>query len=249
MQDWLIATLFFGLILYLGTISWNLYCHRTLAHGHYTLAPITQHVLRFFIWFIIGPTTGPNWQKFYVAMHRKHHRYSDTDRDPFSPHHFTLTQLIGWQKAQPKQPYHLTANEIELYASDINIPYDNLEKFVYRHKHLGKIILTIILWAIFGTPGLIYGTLNLFFAETYLIVQLVYLVHMWGKSSDVKDRSTNNFPQGMFMGGEEFHTTHHRHPQKLNLADKWYEFDATYCTAVVLSKLNLCRLNSPTHSF
>lgn len=63
--------------------------HRGLTHGAVEPHPFTR-------WLVVH--TG-NWvtgldPKGWSAMHREHHRYSDTERDPHSPRHHSVWALM-----------------------------------------------------------------------------------------------------------------------------------------------------------
>ena len=69
----------------------TLYLHRGQAHKGIIFHPILSHFMRFWLWLTTGMVT-----KQWVAIHRKHHRYSDEPGDPHSPHVFGIfTVLFG----------------------------------------------------------------------------------------------------------------------------------------------------------
>ena len=59
----------------------TLYLHRAQAHRALDFHPVLSHFMRFWLWLTTGMIT-----KQWVAVHRKHHRYSDRYGDPHSPH-------------------------------------------------------------------------------------------------------------------------------------------------------------------
>ena len=67
----------------------TLYLHRSQAHRGVTFHPIIEHFMRFWLWL----TTGMITQQ-WVAVHRKHHRFSDQEGDPHSPHVFGLNKVL-----------------------------------------------------------------------------------------------------------------------------------------------------------
>ncbi len=73
-----------------AVIATSVYLHRGLAHRALNLHPFADWVFRFVLWF----TTGQN-RREWVAVHRKHHAFTDTERDPHSPlvHGFWKIQL------------------------------------------------------------------------------------------------------------------------------------------------------------
>jgi stearoyl-CoA desaturase (delta-9 desaturase) len=68
--------------------------------------------------------------------------------------------------------------------------------------------------------------------------------HYWGyRNYPVDDASTNLFPIGVLIGGEEFHNNHHAHPTSAKLSSAWYEFDIGWAYIKLLETLGLARVN------
>jgi stearoyl-CoA desaturase (delta-9 desaturase) len=67
--------------------------------------------------------------------------------------------------------------------------------------------------------------------------------HYWGyRNYPVEDASTNLFPLGILIGGEEFHNNHHAHPTSAKLSSAWYEFDIGWMYIRLLEMLGLARV-------
>ena len=58
----------------------TVYLHRDAAHRSLELHPVLRHFFRFWIWVSSGMLT-----REWVAVHRKHHAFSDAPGDPHSP--------------------------------------------------------------------------------------------------------------------------------------------------------------------
>ena len=71
--------------LYLTTI----YLHRALSHRAITLSPVTTSVCRVLTWVLTGIRP-----RQWVAVHRKHHAFTDRPGDPHSP------VLLGYATVQ-----------------------------------------------------------------------------------------------------------------------------------------------------
>lgn len=247
MFDWPVAIITFLVTEYLGTLVFSMYCHRQLAHRHWTLHPYLSNFCRFYIWLISGFGHWPNWQQHYAAQHRKHHLYSDVHGDPHSPIVYSAGQLfLNTSNIKPGGPFYLSASEIENYASDIVSDRSWMETHVYKHRHLGKFIYAGLLTLLFGWVGLICGIINFLLIEYYAVLIGDYIVHKWGtipSTRDTPDQSKNSYPWCFFMAGEELHANHHDNPGNPNNARHWYEIDATYTVAVLLSKFGLVKFN------
>ena len=63
-----------------ATFSTTIYLHRSATHRALTLHPAVVWLSRFALWITTGVST-----KEWVAVHRKHHAFTDEDGDPHSP--------------------------------------------------------------------------------------------------------------------------------------------------------------------
>jgi stearoyl-CoA desaturase (delta-9 desaturase) len=67
--------------------------------------------------------------------------------------------------------------------------------------------------------------------------------HYWGyRNYDCKDASTNVFPIGILIGGEELHNNHHTFGTSAKLSAKWYEFDIGWMYISILSFFGLAKV-------
>ena len=82
----ILATL---LMTHLTIVSVTLYLHRCQAHRGVEFHPVLSHAMRFWLWMTTGMTT-----KQWVAVHRKHHRFSDVEGDPHTPHVYGIWQVL-----------------------------------------------------------------------------------------------------------------------------------------------------------
>ena len=78
-----------------AVLATSVYLHRTLAHRALTVHPIADVVFRTVLWL----TTGQRRQE-WVAVHRKHHAFTDREGDPHSP------RLLGLWRVQLLNAYY-----------------------------------------------------------------------------------------------------------------------------------------------
>lgn len=199
--------------------------HRSITHKSITMHPVLEVIGKFFA--SIGGTGSPiSW----VLIHKAHHKYSDTDKDPHSAKDI-LKYVIG------KYPSVSARGMRKLAQSKIN-------KFIHRHYYL--IILAYgALWAMLGLEYFYYG----FIYPMVLTMAAGHLVNWYTHSTftlnyrlhDTKDNSQNNTVLGLLTWGEGFHNTHHRYPARLDFSMKWWEIDATFLFARLLNKFRLVK--------
>ena len=73
----------------LAVIATSIYLHRGLAHRALVVHPVADVLFRAVLWL----TTGQRRQE-WVAVHRKHHTFTDRPGDPHSP------RLLGFWRVQ-----------------------------------------------------------------------------------------------------------------------------------------------------
>jgi len=67
----------------LSVLFQSLFQHRYAAHKMYSMPKRTERVLHFLAFLVQGSSyLDP---RAYAILHREHHAYSDTDRDPHTP--------------------------------------------------------------------------------------------------------------------------------------------------------------------
>ena len=115
-----------------AVIATSVYLHRGLAHRALRLHPIADWAFRFILWF----TTGQN-RREWVAVHRKHHAFTDTEKDPHSPlvHGFWRIQLgnVYYYVREARNPETLAR-----WAKDIRD--DIWDRVLFNKGTLGGII-------------------------------------------------------------------------------------------------------------
>ena len=79
----------------IAIFSTSIYLHRTLAHRALSPRPIVDFLFRAALWLL----TGQDRQQ-WVAVHRKHHTFTDKEGDPHSP------LLLGFWKVQLWNVYY-----------------------------------------------------------------------------------------------------------------------------------------------
>jgi fatty acid desaturase len=91
----------------------SIYLHRALAHRSLSLQPVTALLFRASLWLLTGQS-----QQQWVAVHRKHHTFTDRDGDPHSP------LLLGFWKVQLWNAYYYIREArqpktVETFAPDL----------------------------------------------------------------------------------------------------------------------------------
>lgn len=136
------------IMLQISMMAVTLYLHRDQAHRALNLHPVLRHFFRFWIWCTSGMLTGE-----WVAVHRKHHAFCETEGDPHSPQVFGLKKVL-LEGAELYREETLNPETIEKYSR--GTPNDWLERNVYTRFPWGGIVLCVLFdLLLFGVPGII----------------------------------------------------------------------------------------------
>jgi stearoyl-CoA desaturase (delta-9 desaturase) len=220
-----------------ANLATTVYLHRALSHRALTLRPPATQAFRFFIWI----TTGIRPRQ-WVAVHRKHHAYTDVEGDPHSP------VLHGWVKVQLLNVamYRREASNpatIEKYAKDL--PATRLDRVLYDHALVGLGLGTLLLCVVFGWQvGLIAAFVHV---NVYLggSAAVNAIGHHFGRRP--YDNNAGNLQWLAFVtAGEGLHNNHHARPSSAKLSHRWFEIDPGWWLIKTLTWVRLAKLRVMT---
>jgi stearoyl-CoA desaturase (delta-9 desaturase) len=119
-----------------------------------------------------------------------------------------------------------------------------MERSVYtRYPILGISIMMVIDVALFGIVGLSVWAVQMIWIPFWAAGVVNGLAHWWGyRNFNSADASTNIFPLGIIIGGEELHNNHHTYATSAKLSNKWYEFDIGWMYIRILSAFKLAKV-------
>ncbi len=225
----LIAALVVTTIANTGT---TVYLHRALSHRALTLHPAVALVFRASLWV----TTGIKPRQ-WVAVHRKHHAFTDVEGDPHSP------VLLGWLKVQRSNValYRAALSDPDLiprYARDIEV--DRWDRVFFDRNYTGLLIGIGTLVVAFGpATGLLAAFLH---ANIYLAGNAAVnaIGHHFGRRP--YDNSATNLQWlALATMGEGLHNNHHAAPSSPRLSHRRFEIDPGWWVIRALQTLRLAR--------
>lgn len=199
--------------------SVTIFLHRCQAHRALELHAIPSHFFRFWLWLTTGQVT-----KEWAAIHRKHHAKCDTEEDPHSP----VTRGIKKVLFQGAELYRAESKNLETMRKyGHGTPDDWMERNVYtRFSWQGIVLMLFIDLFLFGIVGVSVWAVQMMWIPVTAAGIINGIGHYWGyRNYDCADASTNIFPLGILIGGEELHNNHHTFGTSAKLSSKWYEFD------------------------
>lgn len=234
--SWVQILLFGAVVTHITIVGVTVYLHRCQAHRALDLHPIASHFFRFWLWMTTGMLTGQ-----WASIHRKHHAKCETEEDPHSPQ----TRGIWKVLLQGAELYRAEAkNEETMRRYGHGTPNDWMERNVYtKYPILGVSIMMVIDVALFGAVGLTVWAVQMAWIPFWAAGVVNGLGHFWGyRNFNYSDASTNLFPLGIIIGGEELHNNHHTFATSAKLSSKWYEFDIGWMYIRLMSMVGLAKV-------
>lgn len=226
----IIATL---VMTHITIVCVTVFLHRGQAHRGLTFHPVLSHFMRLWLWLTTGMVT-----KQWVAIHRKHHRYSDVEGDPHSPHVYGVWQVLF----TGARLYSRAAQDVAMVAQyGQGTPNDWIERHIYsRYNFLGVGLMLIIDLLLFGPVGFIVWLVQMAWIPFWAAGVINGLGHFIGyKNEQTRDHSCNLVPWGIVVGGEELHNNHHVAPGDPKLSRRWFEIDIGWMWIKIFEFLKL----------
>ena len=230
--------LFTLIVTHITIISVTLYLHRSQAHRGVEFHPVVSHFMRAWLWLTTGMVT-----KQWVAIHRKHHRFTDDPDDPHSPIHYGIWRVLF----KGAGLYHSASKDLTMVQQyGVGTPDDWIEQNLYTlHSRLGILLMLVIDCLFFGPWGFIVWGVQMLWIPFWAAGVINGLAHWIGyRNGETKDNSRNISPWGIIIGGECLHNNHHLDPANPKLSRRWFEFDAGWFYIRILSILGLAKVRT-----
>ncbi len=211
----------------------TVYLHRALSHRAVVVTRPIALLFRTFIWISTGIKP-----KEWVAVHRKHHAFSDEIGDPHSP------VLLGWTYVQKNNValYRAAIADPQLipkYARDI--PDDKWDRVFFGHQKSGLLLGIGLLMVVLGPwTGLLAAFIH---ANVYLASNAAVnaMGHHFGRRP-YPNKATNLQWLAFITMGEGLHNNHHAAPTSPRLSHRWHEIDFGWWVIRFLSILGMAKV-------
>ena len=217
--------------------SVTIFLHRHQAHRALDLHPVPALFFRVWLWLTTGMVT-----KQWAVIHRKHHAKCETPDDPHSPQVYGINRVL-WTGVFLYVKEARNEETIQRYGH--GTPDDWMErKLLSRFPKLGIVIMLAVDTILFGVwPGVLIWGVQMIWIPFWAAGVINGLGHFWGyRNYNCADASTNLFPWGILIGGEELHNNHHSFATSAKLSVRWYEFDIGWMYIRALEILGLAKV-------
>lgn len=222
-----------ALVTQVAVFSTTIYLHRGATHKALEFHPAVACIFRVCIWLTTGLST-----KEWVAVHRKHHAFTEVEGDPHSPH------LHGFWSVQLGNVFHYVKEAhdpatLERYARDIE--EDAWDRRLFNFGILGLSIGTAGLCLMLGLWwGLLAAALHFVMYVFVLSSSINGLCHYIGYRN-FDNTATNIKLVALLTGGEGLHNNHHGHPRSPKFSVRPNEIDPSWPLIRMLIGLKLAR--------
>lgn len=178
--------------------------------------------------------------RWWARDHRAHHRYTDTEKDPYSVRKGLLYSHFGWMLMK-QNPKRIGRTDI----SDLN------DDVVVRWQHKNYLAVVLFMGLVFPMlvsglgwgdwmGGFVYaGILRIFFVQqaTFCVNSLAH----WLGDQPFDDRNSprDHVITALVTLGEGYHNFHHEFPSDYRNAIEWHQYDPTKWSIWVWKQLGL----------
>ncbi|HEX9795176.1 MAG TPA: fatty acid desaturase [Planctomycetota bacterium] len=207
--------------------------HRLFAHPTYKAAwPLRA----FYLFF--GAAAVQNSALRWSADHRVHHKFTDTDADPYNIKRGFWWAHIGWVLF--KNPLRADLSKVP------DLQADALVRFQHKY-YLPLVVFSLgllpaglgLLWGDPVGAVLVAGFFRVVFQwhATFSVNSFAHYIGNQPYSDEISAR--DSFITAILSMGEGYHNFHHRFQADYRNGVRWYQFDPTKWWVWTLSKVKL----------
>jgi stearoyl-CoA desaturase (Delta-9 desaturase) len=207
----------------------SFFLHRYGAHRQFTMSKGWERTFHFLTWAVQGPSyLRP---RAYAIMHRMHHAFSDTPKDPHSP-------------IQQKNLVAMMRKTLTTYVGITNGTIPVEARFEGGYPQWKLFDQTLSNYTVSVAWGTLYGLYYIAFAThwwMFLFLPLHWfmgpmhgaIVNWFGHKLGYRnyaagDHSRNTLVIDFLTMGELFQNNHHKWGQSPSFAVRWFEIDPAY---------------------
>ncbi len=231
---------------YMANISVGIGTHRLWSHGSYKTKGWIESII-----MVINSGTLQGPVLAWVADHKKHHAYSDTDKDPHTPVKYKDDKLkgfiwshIGWMCVGDITAHNIDKATMNTIGKSKMLQWQS-RNYTWFATFMNIVPTTIMGWLAFGEISFQSTVAGLFFCGLgrALQQQMTFAVnsvcHMLGNRKYANDSSGDIWWLFFLLLGENWHNFHHAFGRDYRNGHKWYHFDVHKWIIALMSKCGL----------
>jgi stearoyl-CoA desaturase (delta-9 desaturase) len=219
-------------ILQTSVLFTTIFLHRCKTHKGLELHPVVGFLMHLELSLFTGVVP-----RQWVAVHRKHHHFSDQEGDPHSPYLRGMwTVLFGNHWMYKKEASNPTT--VRKYTPDWkNDALDPIKLLEYGV--LGGLVIFTLMF------GFVWGPLAWVFHMVFYVLlnaMINSVCHTVGYRN-FQNKATNLQWVAFLTAGEGLHNNHHEYPSSALFALRSHEIDPAWLVIRTLEKLGLAKVS------
>ena len=204
--------------------------HRLFSHAAFK----TNDFVRFLVLFF-GAASFEQSALTWSSQHRNHHKFVDTEYDPYSIKKGFFYAHLGWM---------MFWRHAENFDNARDLQKNPMIAHQHNHYNLwavtAGIFLPIFLAALTGHA--LGGFLLVFCARVTLVYHITWCInsfaHTFGKATyDIDSTAKDSWFTAILTNGEGYHNFHHRFPGDYRNGVRWYDWDPSKWIIAGLEKV------------
>jgi stearoyl-CoA desaturase (delta-9 desaturase) len=209
---------------YIGGVGITAGYHRLWSHRSYDASLPVRVIL-----LIMGTGAFEGSVFNWCADHRAHHRFTDTEKDPYNVNKGFMWAHIGWllwkRDETPEEPaYQIDISDLK--RDPLLVHQDRY--YLFWAGFIGLALPTLIAGIFWGDwrGGFFYGAMakSVFLQHATFFINS--LAHTWGTAT-YSDRISprDSYMVSLFTFGEGYHNFHHEFPYDYRNGLEWFHYD------------------------
>ena len=216
------------------------FLHRYGAHKQFSMSRGWER--RFYLLTFLTQGSSFLVPRAYAYLHREHHAFSDTARDPHSPLFHKTAFSMMWRTKVRYEGFVKGTLEPEPRFRGGTPEWEALDAFAGRWSvRVGFAALYTLYYVVFAPSWVFF----LLLPGHFLMGPIHGAIVNWGghkygyRNFDTHDASRNTLPFDFVTMGELFQNNHHKNGMSPDFAARWFEIDPTYTVIRILDALGI----------
>jgi len=222
--------------------------HRLLAHRSFSCSKLVEY-----FWVFAGLMAFEGSPIWWATIHRAHHHFVDTPKDPHSPRFGLQYAFTGWLNEKEYKPH------VQPSVLSKDLLKDPIYRFLEQDGNLMRghamgfalcFAFRAAIWYFYGwVPALASLLAGVAVLGIPLMLNVVCHIPKAGyRLYAVDDDSVNVWWVGILALGEGWHNNHHAAPGSAKTGMRFWEFDLSWLTIRAMKAVGLVqRVNYTTH--
>ena len=208
--------------------------HRLFSHRAYEATLVLRYIL-----LTLGAGGVQGSAQWWSRGHRAHHRYTDTNLDPYSAHKGVLYSHIGWLIFKPRRKPGVSDVSDLTRDPTIQWQHRNYLTLAFLVSFVLPTLICGLGWGDYRGGYFLAGVLRLVIVHhsTFCVNSLAH--YLGDAPFDDRHTPRDHFITALVTLGEGYHNFHHEFPSDYRNALKWFQYDPTKYLIIFFKTIGL----------